>query len=102
MALIDREAPLRFLRTGYEPADWVAVFLKTYRTGETAQRVVSVGEATSPRFQSWLRHRNANSWNVYVSVNAVVQVALDRGALSAASVTSFPRKTSTDQDSWHR
>ena len=71
MVLIDREAPLRFLRTGYEPADWVAVFLKTYRTGETAQRVVSVSEATSPRFQSWLRQRNANSWNVYVSVNAV-------------------------------
>ena len=68
---IDRDAPLRFLRTGYEPADWVAVFLKTYRTGETAQRVVSVSEATSPRFQSWLRQRNANRWNVYVSVNAV-------------------------------
>ena len=71
MVLNDREAPLRFLRTGYEPADWVAVFLKTYRTGETTQRVVSVSEATSPRFQSWLRQRNANSWNVYVSVNAV-------------------------------
>ena len=71
MALIDREAPLRFLRTAYEPADWVAVFLKTYRTGETTQRVMSVWEATSPRFQSWLRQRNANSWNVYVSVNAV-------------------------------
>ena len=71
MVLIDREAPLRFLRTEYEPADWVAVFLKTYRTGETTQRVVSVSEATSPRFQSWLRQRNANSWNVYVSVNAV-------------------------------
>jgi hypothetical protein len=71
VVLHDREAPLRFLRTGYEPADWVAVFLKTYRTGETAQRVVSVSEATSRRFQSWLRQRNENSWNVYVSVNAV-------------------------------
>ena len=71
MVLNDREAPLRFLRTGYEPADWVAVFLKIYQTGETTQRVVSVSEATSPRFQSWLRRRNANSWNVYVSVNAV-------------------------------
>ena len=69
--LNDREAPLRFLRTGYEPTDWVAVFLKTYRTGDTAQRVVSVSEATSPYFQSWLRQRNANGWNVYVSVNAV-------------------------------
>ena len=69
--LTDREAPLRFLRTAYESTDWVAVFLKTYRTGATAQRVVSLSEAASPRFQSWLRQRNANSWNVYVSVNAV-------------------------------
>jgi hypothetical protein len=71
VVLDDREAPLRFLRTAYEPTDWVAVFLKTYQTGATAQRVVSLSEATSPRFQSWLRQRNANSWNVYVSVNAV-------------------------------
>jgi len=71
VVLNDREAPLRFLRTGYEPTDWVAVFLKTYRTGDTAQRVVSVSEATNPCFQSWLRQRNANGWNVYVSVNAV-------------------------------
>lgn len=71
MVLNDREAPLRFLRTGYEPTDWVAVFLKTYRTGDTAQRVVSLSEATSSCFQSWLRQRNAKGWNVYVSVNAV-------------------------------
>src|SRR4051812_1459908 len=71
VVLIDPDAPIRFLRTGYEPVDWVAVFLKTYRTGDTAQRVVSVAQATSPRFQSWLRQRNANRWNVYVSVNAV-------------------------------
>jgi hypothetical protein len=54
VVLNDREAPLRFLRTAYEPTDWVAVFLKTYQTGATAQRVVSLSEATSPRFQSWL------------------------------------------------
>ena len=68
---VDRAAPIRFLQTAYEADDWIAVFLKTYRTGETVQRVVSVSEATGPRFQSWLRRRNANSWNVYVSVNAV-------------------------------
>jgi len=68
---IDREAPLRFLSTGYEPTDCIAVFLKTYRTGDTAQRIVSVPDAASPRFQGWLRYLNAQHWNVYVSVNAV-------------------------------
>ena len=72
MVSVDRAAPIRFLRTAYDAADWVAVFLKTYRTGEVAQRVVPVSAAASPRFQAWLRHRNANGWNVYVSVNAVL------------------------------
>lgn len=71
MALIDREAPLRFLRTAFDPSDWVAVFLKNYRTGQTAQRVVPVDAATTPQFQRWLRHQNANRWNVYVSVNSI-------------------------------
>ena len=71
MALTDKDAPCRFLRTAFEPSDWVAVFLKNYRTGQTAQRVVPVEGAMAPRFQSWLRSRNANRWNVYVSVNSL-------------------------------
>lgn len=72
MVFVERTAPIRFLRTAYDAADWVAVFLKTYRTGEIAQRVLPVSAVTSAHFQAWLRHRNANGWNVYVSVNAVL------------------------------
>ena len=72
MVSVDRAAPIRFLRTAYDAADWIAVFLKTYRTGDVAQRVVPVSAAISPHFQAWLRHRNANGWNVYVSVNSVL------------------------------
>ena len=68
---IDRDAPRRFLHVGYQPGDWVAVFLKSYDTGETAQRVRPVSAVIAPRFQAWLRFRNAARWNVYVSVNAV-------------------------------
>ena len=71
MALIDRAAPVRFLCTAFEPADWIAVFLKNYQTGQTTQRVVPAGEARSAHFQRWLRRQNADRWNVYVSVNAV-------------------------------
>lgn len=60
MIRIDRDAPYRFLQTGYQPDDWVAIFLKTYRTSETAQRVMPVEIVASDRFQAWLRHRNAN------------------------------------------
>jgi hypothetical protein len=65
-------APIRFLQTAFESTDWVAVFLKTYRTGDTTQRIAAVSTVASARFQAWLRHRNADQWNVYVSVNAVV------------------------------
>lgn len=70
MGLVDRTAPAQFLQTAYDPGDWIAVFLKTYRTGDVAQRVMPALAATRPRFQAWLRHLNAQGWNVYVSVNA--------------------------------
>ena len=71
MTLSDREVPLRFLCTAFEPTDWIAIFLKNYQTGQAAQRVVSVDEAKAPHFQRWLRRQNGQRWNVYVSVNAV-------------------------------
>jgi len=39
MLTVDRLAPLRFLGTAYESGDWIAVFLKSYVTGQTMQRV---------------------------------------------------------------
>ena len=72
MSGIDRSAPVCFLRTAYQPDDWIAVFLKSYDTGTTAQRVGPVSLVASARFQAWLRAMNASQHsNVYVSVNAV-------------------------------
>lgn len=70
MASIDRDAPVRFLRAAFAPADWIGLLLKTYRTGQVIQRIAPVIAATSDRFQAWLRHMNAHGWNVYVGVNA--------------------------------
>ena len=69
--MIDRNAPLRFLQTAYDPEDWVAVFLKSYDTEHTAQRVGPVSWIASPRVQAWLRAENAARANVFVSVNVV-------------------------------
>jgi hypothetical protein len=71
MSRVDLEAPLRFLRTAYEPGDWVAVFLKSYETGRTTQRVGPVSLIAEPRFQAWLRAQNASRSNVYISVNTL-------------------------------
>lgn len=71
MAGIDRAAPLRFLETGFEPDDWVAIFLKSYDKNGVAQRVGPVSWIQSERFQRWLRAMNCRKYSVFVSVNAV-------------------------------
>ena len=71
MAAADRHAPIRFLRTLFEPTDWVAIFLKSYERSTVAQRVGPVSWVQTERFQRWLRAMNAGRYNVFVSVNAI-------------------------------
>jgi len=63
--------PLRFLRTAYEPDDWIAIFLKSYETGRAAQRVGPLSLFLQPRFHAWLRAMGAQRFNVYVACNAI-------------------------------
>lgn len=69
--IVDTAASMRFLRIAYEPDDWIALFLKSYETGRTAQRVGPLSLFLEPRIHAWLRAMNAQRFNVYVSVNAV-------------------------------
>ena len=71
MPCADREAPLRFLRTLFQPTDWVAVFLKSYETSRVTQRVGPVSWIQTERLQRWLRAMNDEKFNVFVSVNAI-------------------------------
>src|SRR5438034_10980395 len=69
--LVDSCAAVQFLRIAYEPDDWIAIFLKSYETGRTAQRVGPIATFLEPRIHAWLRAMNAQRFNVYVSVNAI-------------------------------
>ena len=86
MSRVAREAPLEFLRTAYEPDDWVAVFLKSYETGHVAQRVGPLSLVADPRFQAWLRWRNLMRWNIFISVNAIVPGRRSRTRASVRAV----------------
>lgn len=86
MSAIDRNAPLEFLRTAYEPDDWVAVFLKSYETGRVAQRVGPLSLVAHPRFQAWLRFRNLTRWGIFISVNAIVPGRRSRTRASVRAV----------------
>jgi hypothetical protein len=71
MPRLDRAAPIRFLKTAFEPEDWVAIFLKSYERRGVAQRVGPVSWIRSERFQRWLRAMNSVKYNVFVGVNAI-------------------------------
>src|SRR3954451_1646408 len=86
MSVIEPSAPLRLLRTGYAADDWVAVFLKSYATGETRQRVASIGQVSRPEFLAWLRSRNASGFNIYVSGNAGTPQERSRARQSVAAI----------------
>ncbi len=72
MAAIDRDAPLRFLDTAFEPEDWAAIFLKSHDVGSVAQRVGPVSWVRSEPFQRWLRGMNSRKYSIFVSVNAIM------------------------------
>jgi hypothetical protein len=71
MSQVDREAPLRFLRTAFAPDDWIAIFLKSYDTGRVHQRVGPLDWVMHHRFQAWLRFKNSQKYNVYCGVNGI-------------------------------
>lgn len=83
---VDLEAPLRFLKTAFLPDDWIAVLLKRHDTSEVIQRVGPLEMALAPRFQSWLRFKNAHGFSVFVSINALTPGRRSRKRESVSAV----------------
>jgi RepB DNA-primase N-terminal domain len=69
--VVDSAAAMQFLRTAFEPDDWIAVFLKSYETGRAVQRVGPVKVFLEPRVHAWLRAMNARRYNCYVGTNSI-------------------------------
>ena len=86
MRPVDHEAPLRFLRTAFQPDDWVAIFLKSYETGQVTQRVGPLEWVMHPRFQAWLRFKNSQRYNVYCGTNAIAPWKRSRTRESVGAV----------------
>jgi hypothetical protein len=95
---IDTEAAVRFLRLAYEPADWVAILLKSYESGHVTQRVGPALCASHERFLRWLVALNGNRFNVYVSVNAVAVGKRARTRDSMASIRHVFLEADDDGD----
>jgi hypothetical protein len=58
-----------FLSRCFRPGETVALLLRRENPASTTQRIVTVEQATAPRYFAWLRYENHNGANVYVAAN---------------------------------
>lgn len=83
---VDIDAAVQFLRTAFEPDDWVALLVKAKNDPRVRQRVVPLSLATSSTILDWLTQENVSAgMSVYVTVNAVQprQTSRSRSAMGA-------------------
>lgn len=63
--------PDEYIMANYENPDRLAVVILNRQHGETIQRIATAEAIASPRFQAWLRHKNAHGSDIYISQNAL-------------------------------
>ena len=66
-----RLTPEEYINANYEPQDHLAVLIHHRATNDTVQRVNTAEAIASPKWQGWLRHTNANGYDVYISQNTL-------------------------------
>ncbi len=67
-----------YILDNFKPTDRIAVLVLNRRLGETTQRITTAQKASSPEFQAWLRHKNANGADIYMGMNALQHYASTR------------------------
>ena len=62
-------AARQYMSENFQPSDWLAVVVRNAKTGETIQRISTAEKISSPEFLAWLRHKNADGFDIYLSLN---------------------------------
>jgi hypothetical protein len=78
MKTMDCEIASDYIRGNFEPADRLAVVLVDRRADSVIQRIAAAENIAGLDFQAWLRHKNANGYEVYLSMNALSKNATGR------------------------
>jgi hypothetical protein len=73
-----RPSASEYILDNFEPADRIAILVLNRDAADTIQRITSAQKAASPEFQSWLRYKNANGWDIYVGMNPLKRDAWTR------------------------
>jgi hypothetical protein len=66
-----------YILENFELSDRIAILVRDSERGETIQRITTAGNAASPDFQAWLRHKNLSS-DVYIGMNTLKRDAQSR------------------------
>ena len=66
---MNTQTAYKFLTRCFQPGETIALLLRKENPASTTQRIVTVEQATTPRYFAWLRHENHNGANVYVAAN---------------------------------
>lgn len=64
-----KPSPSEYILDNFEGTDRIALLVLNRRHAETVQRITDAGKASSPEFQAWLRYKNANGSDMYVTWN---------------------------------
>lgn len=65
------------------------------RLGEVLQRVTSAKKASSPKFQAWLRYKNATGSDIYIGMNPLRKHASTRKKEDIQSTRRAPSESPT-------
>src|SRR5260370_38392682 len=68
----------RYIQASFDPGDRLAVVLLNKRTISVIQRIAAAGKIASEDFQEWLRGKNAQGHEIYISMNVLAAEAMRR------------------------
>ena len=68
----------RYIQENFETDDWLAVVIRNRADGHTVQKITTAQQIASPEFQAWLRHKNAQGSDIYLSLNPLKENARTR------------------------
>jgi hypothetical protein len=81
-----RGVPKRYIEGNFEPADRLAVVLVNKPADSVIQRVATAQNIAASDFQAWLRHQNAQRYEIYISMNTLKERARGRTKADIGSI----------------
>jgi RepB DNA-primase from phage plasmid len=83
---MERNIASKYIKDNFKPSDRLAVVLLDKRNDAVIQRIATAEQIAAPEFQAWLRHKNAQRYEVYVSMNTLRPGATGRTKGDIATV----------------